>query len=99
MKTKIEQTNVLSLGKSEKCRQKHNLQDGVLLCQPHYIENVKGSVIKHTFPRRKDRSWLPMMCSSSVDWSFWGEDKNAKTIRIISLFIAPSFLPQHELFT
>ena len=24
-----------------------------------------------TFPRSTDRSWLPIMCRSSVDWSFW----------------------------
>lgn len=57
------------------------------------------ALFTRTFPRRKDRSWLPMMCSSSVDWSFWGGgDKKWRRIRTYKGFIQLCASSSHHLW-
>lgn len=55
--------------------------------------NPAGAALKHTFPRRKDRSWLPMMCSSSVDWSFWGNTNRNNPGYVIAFSIGANVSP------
>ena len=46
-------------------------QVGRLTCHSFpCVMSLEGELVL-TFPRRKDRSWLPMIWRSSVDWSFW----------------------------